>query len=245
MFQEVKMGRVPTDPLIYRQQPQIHRYLAEVPKHLVADAVSYRGAIVNPLGALGNTKYGCCTCAAIGHIWQVVCANLGVPCPVTEKMVLGWYKAVNPTWDPNDESTDTGATMLSVLQYLVRQGVIVAYATVNFTDAAKFMAANEFFCGTYCGFALPVGWQTTNVWGPNAGHAGGWGGHAVNTASCDEDANADVITWGDWVQVTRGGVLEYCDECYVVIFNEWMARGGKSLQYLGLTALKAEMRALV
>ena len=164
MFQNMKMGRIKTDPVAYEQQPQIHRYLADVPKHLVADAVSYRGATAGkPIGALGNDKYGCCTCSAIGHIWQVVCANMGTQCPVTEQMVLQWYKAVNPGWDPTDESTDTGANMLEVLQYLVRAGVIAAYATVDFTDAAKFMAANEFFCGTYCGLELPIGWQTTNV----------------------------------------------------------------------------------
>lgn len=245
----MKLGRTPVDHVRYAAVPKLEDFADLSDKHLIADATNYRKRMVTAGGALGNLKYGCCTCAAIGHYLQTVCAVVGTTCSITEEMVLQWYHDVTG-WTREDPASDNGANMLDVLQYLKARGVIRAYARVDFKDSAKFAAAINLTGGVYLGAGLPIAWQDTDTWtsGPSMGGDWAkysWGGHAFNQASYGRDTGGDVDTWGEWVQLTKPGRLGYVDEGYAVIFDAWFyGAEKKTIQLLDLDGLTRALARL-
>ena len=248
MFSSMKLGRTEMDHARYAAVPKLEDFADLADHHLIADSANYRVRMKDPGGMLGNDRYGCCTCAAIGHLWQTVCAVTDTDCPVTEELVLSWYHEVTG-WVPEDPATDNGANMLEVLLYLRSIGVIRAFARVNLQDDAKFVAGLNLAGGLYLGAGLPIAWQsgdwtagpdTSGIWKPWS-----WGGHAFNQASYLRDTSGDVDTWNAWVHMTRAGKLTYCEEGYAVVFDDWFRRATrKTVQLLDLDGLQRAIARL-
>jgi hypothetical protein len=212
---------------------------------LIADSCDYTQRMPSAGGTLGNDRYGCCGFAGFGHLKQSICANLGIPCDVTESKVLDWYARCTG-FDPNKPSTDNGVYLIDALNFFVREKLILGYSRVSPSSDPHTAAALELFGGIYSGWSLPVAWQTTESWdvGPNTRGdyaIGGWGGHCTSSHTFDETVNSRIVTWGEYVQTTARARPVYCDEQYALILPEWMDTTGRTIQGFDLATLKADL----
>lgn len=127
---------------------------------------------------LGNNQYGDCAFAGALHLDQAWSDNAGKPFVPTDAQALAAYSAVCG-FSPADPATDRGAVLLDVLNYWRQTGIagrkILAYVSVNMRNPAEVKQAINLFGGLYIGLALPLAWQTTDVWdAPAAKRQGFW-----------------------------------------------------------------------
>ena len=190
---------------------------------------------------------GDCTCAAVAHGHQVGVlsqVNAGVSAGIimpSDGMVLDIYCR----WcgfNPADPSTDQGGVELDVLNRWRQDGFdgrkILAYAAVNHRNTTHVKQAINLFGGVYIGLSLPDGWESAEMWDSNMGDAGSWGGHAVFCPDYYAD-QIPPLSWGASQPMTWGGFSQYCEECYAVVFADWIPPAG--FDRAGLVADLAEV----
>jgi hypothetical protein len=190
-----------------------------------------------------NDRIGCCTATALGHGDAVVAEHNHLARAVNDEVVeraymdVGGYVPVN-YHNPTTNDTDGGASMLEMLRYFRRLGVVKSYAEIDPHNLAHVELAIDLCGGIYAGFDLPVAWQRMAIWdsAPVGGRTSdfdrnSWGGHA--TWPCDYDQTGLWLpTWGGLKRVTRSGFLSYVDECYVVQFTRWQTEDGSPSGYV-------------
>lgn len=242
----MKLGRTPTPAHRYATVPHIFDFLeasdATAPV-LVGDTCDYRKRMPSPGGMLGNDRYGDCGFAGFGHYKQSVCANLGIPCDVTEKLVLKWYSECTG-FDSSRPSTDNGVVLLDALQYFLEKGLILGYGRVNGRDPSHVARALQLFGGLYTGWDLPIAWQNSETWGKGPSlsgewEPGSWGGHCVSLHAHDAATNCTAVTWGDWKETEEEARPDYCPEVYALILPEWVAQ--RSIQGFDLASLQTQL----
>ena len=209
-----------------------------------------------------NDQFGCCTCASNGHrIVAQEFASQQKELQVNDADVLEVYSAVTG-FRIGDPSTDNGAYMLDVANYMRRVGMgrerdgtrhtIAAFVKVDHTDLDEVKAACNIFGGVWVGVWLPLsaqsqtgeGRQWTAPQGKPTGdwEPGSWGGHAIEVTAYNSRV-AMAYTWGEEQYMTWGFWKTYVDECYAMISEDWL-RGGKSPRGFDMTRLQGLLSEL-
>lgn len=210
---------------------------------------------------LANDQLGDCTCAGAGHMVECWLANVGVQFTPTDAQTIAMYEAVGG-YVPGNESTDNGANELDVLNYWRQTGFanhkIAAFAAVNPQNETEVKQAINLFGGVYIGLAMPLAWQGSEVWdapasgllarlyraafGDSDWTPGSWGGHAVPVLSYDETEYTP-ITWGSAAyRITKAGFSTFCDECYAIVTQDFIAANGHDPQGFDVNALLADLK---
>lgn len=172
---------------------------------------------------LGNDRYGDCVMVGDMHqemLWSVLA---GTPFSVNEQQLVQTYLQLSPG--------DHGLVILDYLRWRRKNPVagarkMLGFAAVNWRDPAELSVATSMFRGVLRGILLPKTaqaqsspsriWDTVSLSGDGA--PGSWGGHLTLETDYDQQNHAD-ITWGYVQRATRQFMLNYCDECYVVVPN--------------------------
>lgn len=173
---------------------------------------------------LGNDNKGNCVLVGETHeemLWSVLA---GTPWIADEQTCINVYLQLTG-------GQDVGLVILSYLKWRRKnQGAgprkMLGFASVNWRDPIELAVATSMFHGVLRGLLLPISaqtqtgngkiWNTTSKFG--SGTPGSWGGHLTLETDYD-DSNVGEITWGMIQAATRQFMLDYCDECYVVIPN--------------------------
>lgn len=213
---------------------------------------------------LGNDVYSDCAFAGALHLDQAWSYNAGRPfMPITAD-ALAAYSAVEG-FSPANPSTDRGAALLDVLNYWRQTGIanrkILAYVSVNMQNPTEVKQAINLFGGLYIGLALPLAWQTADVWDAPAAKRqgffarlfsrlqivgsdwtpGSWGGHCV-TLTAYSPKLYTAITWGTKKIITAAGLAAFADEGYAVLSNDWISARGVSPAGFDLPGLEAALK---
>jgi hypothetical protein len=144
-----------------------------------------------------------------------------------------------------------GYNILDRLNYWRKNGMwghaLWAYAAVDLqqSDLVKF-GINE-FGALDIGVNLPNAWQDADTWDVGTGRSyipGSWGGHSVPLIGYDAEY-LYVCTWGSIVSMTWPALRVYCDEAYVAILPDWIAKDQKSPSGFDLPALHNDLFSIV
>ena len=188
-----------------------------------------------PYGMLANDRIGDCTCAAAAHMvmnWQAV-ANAGTPCTFTDEQVVKAYSDITG-YDPATGANDNGAVELDVLAYWQKTGFaghkILGKATLDLHNVDQVKAATYLFGGVYIGFSVPAFVMEDtgkHHWRPQTNDSSIIGGHAVPVFGYGRDGCTNV-SWGELYTMNWDFWLEYVDEAYAVISEDWIKKSGLS-----------------
>jgi len=197
----------------------------------------------------GNDRYGDCVEAEMGHhIEQISRFGQGTTAQVTPDAVLGAYSAITG-FDPAEPGTDRGTVIEDALSWWRKgQGLaghaIVAYASVDVSNATEVKQAVSLFGGLSVGFNFPASamaqfnagqpWDVVRGSRLEGGHCVLVGGYDAQYFTC--------VTWGAVQRMTPAFWRHYVDEAWVVI-NDEMA-GHLSRYGIGLHALGEEFASL-
>ena len=211
-----------------------------------------------------NDLYGCCTCASQGH--RIIAQEFATQqheTPVTEADVLRVYSAVTG-FRPDDPSTDNGAYMLDVANYMRRTGMgrekdgtthrVDAFVKVDHTNRREVLTACNLFGGVWLGILLPE--AAANHVGPNdlwdvpardpltgVYEPGSWGGHAVEAIGYN-GTGVQVYTWGQEQFLSWRFFDSYVDEAYAFISEDWFRSGGRTTRGFDAAQLRGWLSEL-
>lgn len=201
---------------------------------------------------LANDRYGCCTCATVGHVVQgAVAANGGAWTP-TEEAVLDLY-ARAAGFDPTKPDSDRGAVMMDVMDEWRARGIdghqLGLFAKVRVGDGKAVRQAIS-MCGAVCvGLGLPDAWRDANggTWDAvndaQGGRYGSWGLHEVSAHGYDA-VGVSIVTWGEVVTLTWGALAKYGAELLVPITRDWADADGAPSGF-AYDQLAADLGAIV
>jgi hypothetical protein len=172
---------------------------------------------------------------------------------------LRMYEATGGYVD-GDPSTDNGATLQSVAQYMVSTGVtdtrgnlhkLAAWANVGDpTNLPLLKKVLNTFGTVYCAFDIPQSAETQfaghNIWSPVAGSPV-VGGHciplqysAVGDPGTTHRAET-FVTWGSEQPATMAWVSQQITEAMVLVSSDWIDRNGTTIEGLNMAALLQDM----
>lgn len=233
---------------------QFKSYLTTLPP--IPSAIDWTGKI-SEWGMLGNDTVGDCTCAGAGHLEMDWSSN-AAPSELapTQEQILAAYSAITG-YDPSqtdpttgNNPTDTGADLLTVLNYWRAHGVaghgIKYYTQIPLKSITDVKAAIALFGGVYLGVQLPDNAMDAF----NAGQP--WsdttdtnieGGHCIVLVAYDP-TYFTAITWGAKQLLTPAWFETYADEAYAVISPQWLNAHGTTPGGFNLTQLEADLKAV-
>jgi hypothetical protein len=225
-----KLGRVPS-----KHDARDLRFAAYRSSSLVDAAPLLRNFTRTPGNAairfdvLGNDRYGCCTCAALGHLEWCASAQTGVAAEVTTSIVLAAYDAISEWSQANPTANDNGASCRDALKWFKARGYIRSYVRLDERDHEELKRAVNVGGAVYAAANLPNAAKTQAVWDvPSDGklsgafEPGGWGGHAFSILGYDRDG-VWIVTWGQIKRATWAWLTAYCDEAWMAIATKWTA----------------------
>lgn len=197
-----------------------------------------------------NDTLGCCTASSVGHIIMSDTANNGHLVIPTDSDVEAFYSG-SCGYIPGKPETDQGGVEIDVLNYWRKTGMaghkILAYVQIDATDFEMVKEAIFLFGSVYAGVQLPLNAQQQNPWhfttNKGQGVPGSWGGHAVPLLGYDTDA-LFCPTWGENQWLTKDWWLEYGDEAYAIITEDWVPPSGVSPSHFNLAQLNTDLSAL-
>lgn len=206
---------------------------------------------VNNWRMFGNDVVGCCTRAAQGHAIQTWEAPKDVA--PSDTSILSAYSAISG-YDPGVPATDRGANMLDALNDWRKVGLdghrIHGYVKLDAGDRSHVMATIQMFGGIYVGAQLPRATQGRDVWiassrlsRPEEYLPGSWGGHTFWVAGYSQ-AGIVVVSWGRLFHASWQWWIDYVDEAYAVLGQDWADEGRPAPSGLDLSALRADLSAL-
>jgi hypothetical protein len=236
---QVKLGK--NDPKFDRRTLQLPKYLhSTLPE--TAAARDLTSELPWDDDVLGNDEYGCCTCAALGHMIRLLQQTTDLPVTVTTEGVLAAYSAITG-FRRDDPSTDNGANMLDVLKYARRSGIcgvkLQAFMSFDPRDRALMRAAIDLFGGAYLGVALPTTAQSQDIWDAVSETVpGSWGGHAVSAVSTSPIIDC-INTWGGKQPLTPSFLTQCADEAYAILWEGLPPPAG-----LDMATLNADLAGL-
>jgi hypothetical protein len=247
-----KLGKKPAkhDP----RTLQFKNYLAAKPTALppTPDEVSWVTKVPSwPM--MMNDSLGDCTIAAAGHMIQQWSFFANVEVTPTDQQVLQAYEAVSG-YVPGEPWTDNGAVILDVLNYWRQHGIaghkITAYTQVDHSNLDEIRAAIQLFGNVYIGIQLPVTAQTQDAWTvanggtfTQDGQPGSWGGHAIPLMA-QSPKTQTCITWGERLKMSHNFFLDYCDEAYAIVSQDWIGANGLSPSQFNLKQLMLDLAAV-
>ncbi len=143
--------------------------------------------------------------------------------------------------------------MLSVLKYWARSGIdgrkCRAYLKLDHDNIPQLKIANRLFGPLYVGASLPRSvmkssaiWSSIgNLTGDN--RIGSWGGHAMGCPKLDR-LGGSFYTWGARQRFTWRWWLDYVDEVYAVLSDDWFGVDGPAPNGFDNAALSRDLAAL-
>jgi hypothetical protein len=231
---------------------------------LLAGEVTFRAEVDNekslrgrPWHELGNDTLQDCTIAAAGHAEMLWAAKHDERAKnPTLKEIIDAYSKITG-YKPGDETTDTGADLLSVLKYWQQTGIagqkIGAFAEILPADINTLRWAIDQLDLAYVGLQLPVAWKaparddpkpgftTIRKWRDPATWQNPLYGHCVIYTGYSGDDGFTCVSWGRVMTVSMAFHKAYCDEAYGIIAPK-LVDGTATAPHLDQPALK---RALV
>ena len=196
----------------------------------------YKGRAPVPLRMWGNDAWG--NCVFVGQVNHLLC-NERVEQKRTvraqDEDVINVYQALTGARYPGDEN-DQGYVMLHALNWWRQNGWVVrgrnytidAFGELDPLDKKQCDVASYLLRGIQLGFALPRSAESQTqdgywdvVEGPDS-RPGSWGGHAVFSATYDEESRI-VRSWGAEIRVSNEFIAKYCDEAWAVVdsLDKW------------------------
>ena len=219
----------------------------------IPQSIDWTAGITNFL-MCGNDTVGDCTCAGAAHlemIWESNAKTSTVPTteePLTSQ-VLAAYSAITG-YNPSDPNTDTGADLLTVLNYWTNNPIanynIKAYTQLPLNNLNDIRAAIALFGGVYMGVQLPDDAQTAFSNGQP------WidttdnnieGGHCIVLVGYTPQYFT-AISWGAKQLLSPDWFTKYADEAYAVISPQWINAYGTAPSGFNLAQLEADLQAL-
>ena len=207
-----------------------------------------------------NDQLGDCVIAAMMHMvqqWTYFASNGTAMQVATDAEALSAYEAIGG-YVPGDASTDNGCDMLSALNYWRNTGIVVngqvhkiaGYVELNPTNLLQVEQAIYMFGNAFTGVQLPTSAQGEDAWTVTdggiyapTGQPGGWGGHCV-PLDADSPITLTCVTWGSLLKMSHNFRLDYMDEAYGVLSQDWIDSQGLSASQFNFAALQAAQRAL-
>lgn len=197
-----------------------------------------------------NDKLGDCTCAGIAHSVQAWTAYAKGLVTLPDSAVLALYELLG--YVPGDPSTDKGAVEQDVLKVVQEHGIgghkILAYAQVNHKDPDEMKTALNLFGSVYLGAQIPQSALDQNGAGQPWSVVGGSpivGGHAFVAQRWDvSSAPMEVVTWGQLQRVDIEWWMDYGDEAWVIITEDWFLANGNSASGVNTVQLGDEFSIL-
>jgi hypothetical protein len=199
-----------------------------------------------------NDQLGDCVLAATGHMIEQWTCYAGKSFLPSDQQILTAYEAVGG-YVPGDPSTDKGAVMLDALKYWRGTGIagrkILAYVEVNKKNLTEVEQAIQLFGNCYAGFQLPLSAQNQTFWSvppgglTGNGEPGSWGGHCVPLVAYGPSTLC-CVTWGQLLRMSHSFFLDYCDEAYAIVSNDWIETNGASPAGIKLASLEADLQKL-
>jgi hypothetical protein len=253
-----KRGRLPRD--ITRFAPRLEHYVhgpLRVSGLPPASGVIDRCTKVADWPIYLNDQIGDCTIAGAGHMLGAMAVYGGHEEPLfSDAEITTAYSAVSG-YVPGDSSTDNGADMQTVLQYLASVGLtdttgkvhkVAGYAAFGSpADEVLLAQVLDVFGSVYVGVSLPeyaeqefAAGQPWN-WQPNAQIAGG---HCIvlQKRSVGGTGVLDYITWGAVQKATRSFQYNFAEEAWAVVSQDWLTANGDSIEGLDLEQLISDLQ---
>jgi hypothetical protein len=237
------LGRLPDD----RRVPRVvlRESVTPVAPPVSADWVSG----VTGWGMSLNDSIGDCTVAGLDH-WVMQQQHYGQSKTVTipDSTTLSAYEAISG-YNPNNPSSDVGATLQSALSYAHSTGIggykVDAFAQIDNTNLNLVRNCINIFGSVYAGLNLPSSAQTqfSNGQEWTVVRSGIDGGHCVPLMAFDA-ANFTCITWGRAQPLTLAFYQRYFDETWVPISMAWLEATGMSPGGLDTLTLNADYMSL-
>lgn len=210
-----------------------------------------------------NDQIGDCTDAGMLHAIQAMTAFSGRVAGgalFTDDVAEHMYE-VTGGYVPGDPSTDQGATLESVAQYMVSTGVtdiagnhhqLAAYANIGDpTNLPLLKKVLNTFGTVYCAFDIPQSaedqFAAHQIWSevPDSPTVGG---HcipmqysAVGVTGTTHRAES-FITWGTEQAATMEFVDTQITEAMVLVSYDWIEQNGTTIEGLNLNQLLTDMR---
>jgi hypothetical protein len=225
-----RLGKRPPDPA----QPRLRfgQHLKVKPRYPLVDPGPASLNLAYPMDE--NDAWGDCVVAGMDHALQVICAMLGVPRENwTREQILAYYWTQNPLFDPTDQDhgpgseDDAGMYIQDFLSYLVKEGVILGFGSIDHTDPDEMKAA------VWLGLAVPTGEILTRrnlaekIWDYHPGdHVEG--GHCTVTVDYRGGSTDyhDQVSWGDLYGMTPSFIRNSVDEAWFVITRHHVEHPG-------------------
>lgn len=206
-------------------------------------------AALKKLGMMLNDKIGDCTCAGMGHGFQVWTANHGKQITIPNSIIEKLYEAV-AGYNPQTGANDNGAALATVVDYVMKHGLaghkIDAAVDVDVKDIKMVMEAMYLFGGAYTGFNVPSDIDQTPgaVWRYN-GCKDIEGGHCVYFVDYSESKQMfKCISWGAFYYVTVEFFQAYFDEVIGLLSADWASKMMAAPNRFNYAQLLADQRAL-
>lgn len=234
----LKLGKLPAQPA----RPKL-RFAAVANQLPPAPATADWLSDVPSWPMYGNDRYGDCVEAEMGHhVEQITKYGQGDAVEVDNADVIGAYTAITG-FNPARPDTDQGTVVEDALAWWRKgQGLaghaIVAYASIDVSNAAEIKQAIGLFGGISVGFNFPntamAQFDQGRPWDVVKG-AYLEGGHCVLVGGYDASF-FDCVTWGAVQKMTVAFWRKYVDEAWVVIDDEMigkLSRYGADLTHFG------------
>ena len=231
---EFKIGACPPVPDRARLKLKPFLKVADLPEH--PEAMDDLSPIEFALDK--NDTFGVCVPTGFDNFRRLVTQLLtGSRVDASWDDIVAWYRSQNPDFDPNhyDEATDRGMVIQYFLEWLVKQGLILGFAEVDFTNEEELQAAAYTFLGLIIGVNLqtPQQGQTRQGFWDYVPNSGEWGGHCVMLGAY-EPGGYDVETWKLRVRMTETFRQKQVTECWAVILPDHVShpnfRAGMDLE---------------
>lgn len=216
---DLKLGRAPKIP--GRKALPFGNFLKTAPQHPIT--VDDLGSVDYALDE--NDRFGVCVPTSFDNFRRMVTTLLtGSTITTDQETVFAWYRSQNPNFNPDaySEEDDQGMVIQYFLEWLVTQGLILGFASVDVNDLNMLQAASYLFLGLIVGVDLKTpqqGQTRLGYWDHVPGDTDEWGGHAVMVGAYSGD-NLENITWDMRVRMTRAFIENQLDEAYVVILPD-------------------------
>lgn len=250
----MKLGKLA--PQFRPETPHFANYLLSPPALLptVPDDVDWIADLPEDLGMFANDRYGDCAFVAQAHAELTWAAGRGECLAISDDDVLGAYSGCTG-FKQNDPTTDRGTVLADALVHWAGPGIggrrIAGHVLVDHRNILHVRAAAYLFGGVYLGAALPISAQdTSKPWTGKTGALvgndapGSWGGHCV---WCPKEAlisGATFITWSRRQGSDWQWWLNYVDECYAPLSQDWADAARKAPNGFDFKALQADLPAV-
>ena len=176
----------------------------------------------------GNVAYGDCSCASVGHMIEIWCANNGSVYLPTLADIVHVYKST-------PDAGGGGRDQVVVLDFVKNHGIgskqlhkIYWREVAPTRDSVR---QTTYFLGGGCVVTLnlPNSVKTGRTWRVSSTNStpGGFGSHSVDVVGYGPNGVV-VCSWGQLIPMTWGFYDKYVEQVFAVLGWDWMGADGNS-----------------